>query len=163
MAARSADGADSSSARRAVVLVNGAEGEPLSAKDRTLMALRPHLVLDGAVLAADAVGADEIVVYVDGSPTDWKQQISLPSNGGNQTWQLLGAVNLAAGAQHNATADAAIADAESLLLNNSLNLLTSVVSPSTALGGELTDDASTLDDFNGADFNTCSEGSGLNF
>lgn len=50
--------------RGAVVLVNGAEGEPLSHKDRAVMALRPHLLLDGAELAADAVGADEIVLYV---------------------------------------------------------------------------------------------------
>lgn len=49
---------------RAAVLVNGAEGEPMSAKDRTLMAIRPHLVLEGALLAAEAVGADEIVLYV---------------------------------------------------------------------------------------------------
>ncbi len=49
---------------RAVIVVNGAEGEPPSAKDRTLMANRPHLVLDGAVLAADAVDADEIILYV---------------------------------------------------------------------------------------------------
>ncbi len=54
---------------RAVVLVNGAEGEPLSAKDRTLMAARPHLVLDGAELAAEAVGADRIVLYVGGEHT----------------------------------------------------------------------------------------------
>lgn len=56
VAGRSADGA--------VVLGNGAEGEPLSAKDRVLMTARPHLVLDGAELAADAVGADRIVLYV---------------------------------------------------------------------------------------------------
>jgi NADH:ubiquinone oxidoreductase subunit F (NADH-binding) len=49
---------------RAVVLANGAEGEPRSAKDQALMTLRPHLVIDGAILAADAIGADEIVIYV---------------------------------------------------------------------------------------------------
>jgi len=48
----------------AVVVVNGAEGEPASFKDRILMAHRPHLVIDGAILAADAIGADEIVFYV---------------------------------------------------------------------------------------------------
>lgn len=48
----------------AVVLANGAEGEPLSAKDRTLMARRPHLVIDGAELAAEVVRADRIVLYV---------------------------------------------------------------------------------------------------
>ena len=47
-----------------VILVNGAEGEPLSSKDRTLIRLRPHLVLDGALLAADAVGADRIALYI---------------------------------------------------------------------------------------------------
>ena len=49
---------------KAVVLANGAEGEPLSLKDRTLIGTRPHLVIDGAVLAADAVGADDIIFYV---------------------------------------------------------------------------------------------------
>ncbi|MDQ6774098.1 MAG: hypothetical protein M3024_14140 [Candidatus Dormibacteraeota bacterium] len=59
--------------RRPVVLVNGAEGEPGSAKDRTLMQLRPHLVLDGAWLAAETLRATEVVVYVNrhfGDPTD---------------------------------------------------------------------------------------------
>jgi NADH:ubiquinone oxidoreductase subunit F (NADH-binding) len=54
---------------RSIVLANGAEGEPLSAKDRTIMAARPHLVLDGAELAAEAVGADRIVLYVGGELT----------------------------------------------------------------------------------------------
>jgi NADH:ubiquinone oxidoreductase subunit F (NADH-binding) len=49
---------------RAVVLANGAEGEPLSAKDRAVMTLRPHAVVDGAVLAARAVGADEAILYI---------------------------------------------------------------------------------------------------
>jgi len=48
----------------AVVLANGAEGEPLSSKDRVLMSTRPHLVLDGAQLAAEVVGAERIVLYV---------------------------------------------------------------------------------------------------
>ena len=48
----------------AVVLANGAEGEPLSLKDRSLMAARPHLVIDGALLAARAVAADDIIFYV---------------------------------------------------------------------------------------------------
>ena len=46
-----------------IVVVNASEGEPASRKDRTLLELRPHLVLDGADLAAHAVGADEIIVY----------------------------------------------------------------------------------------------------
>ena len=50
--------------RRPVVLVNAAEGEPASMKDRTLLQSVPHLVLDGAQLAAQALGANEIIVAV---------------------------------------------------------------------------------------------------
>jgi NADH:ubiquinone oxidoreductase subunit F (NADH-binding) len=52
-----------------VVLANGGEGEPLSRKDRVLMEQRPHLVIDGALLAAGAVGARDIVLYVGAEHT----------------------------------------------------------------------------------------------
>jgi NADH:ubiquinone oxidoreductase subunit F (NADH-binding) len=48
----------------AVVIVNGAEGEPRSLKDRLLMTTRPHLILDGAFLAAKAVRAKQVVLYI---------------------------------------------------------------------------------------------------
>jgi NADH:ubiquinone oxidoreductase subunit F (NADH-binding) len=50
--------------RRAVVVINAAEGEPASRKDRTLAQTLPHLMLDGGQLAAQAVGADEVIVCV---------------------------------------------------------------------------------------------------
>jgi NADH:ubiquinone oxidoreductase subunit F (NADH-binding) len=49
---------------RPIVVANGAEGEPASLKDRTLLETLPHLVLDGAILAAESVGADEVVICV---------------------------------------------------------------------------------------------------
>ncbi len=50
--------------RRAVVVANGTEGEPASAKDKVLLRRVPHLVLDGAALAAATVGATEAFVAV---------------------------------------------------------------------------------------------------
>jgi NADH:ubiquinone oxidoreductase subunit F (NADH-binding) len=50
--------------RRAVIVANAAEGEPASLKDRTLLETAPHLVLDGGILAAQALGAEELIVCV---------------------------------------------------------------------------------------------------
>ncbi len=51
---------------RPVVLVNGTEGEPGSAKDKMLLLRSPYLVLGGALLTARALSAREIVIGVTG-------------------------------------------------------------------------------------------------
>ncbi|MDO5745884.1 MAG: NADH-ubiquinone oxidoreductase-F iron-sulfur binding region domain-containing protein, partial [Micrococcaceae bacterium] len=49
--------------RRAVVIANGAEGEPLSFKDKTLLANAPHLVIDGLLACGRAVRATSLYLY----------------------------------------------------------------------------------------------------
>ena len=49
---------------RAVVVGNGTEGEPASHKDKALIGRNPHLVIDGALVAAKLVGARRIVLAV---------------------------------------------------------------------------------------------------
>lgn len=53
--------------RPRVLVANGTEGEPASEKDRTLMREAPHLVLDGAALAARAIKTSEAVLAVSES------------------------------------------------------------------------------------------------
>lgn len=43
-------------------VVNAAEGEPGSFKDRAILARNPYLVIEGALIAAEAVGANEVIV-----------------------------------------------------------------------------------------------------
>ena len=47
-----------------VIVVNATEGEPASWKDKALLTRAPHLILDGAALAAVALRAKEIVVGI---------------------------------------------------------------------------------------------------
>jgi len=50
-----------SEALRTTVVVNGAEGEPGTFKDRTILRNDPYQVIEGAVIAALAVGADQVI------------------------------------------------------------------------------------------------------
>lgn len=52
-----------------VVVANGAEDEPGSRKDRHLMANAPHLVIDGALASAVAIGAEVVRFYVNAHAT----------------------------------------------------------------------------------------------
>ena len=56
--AREAEGSPKS------VVVNGAEDEPGSGKDQFLLQKLPELVIEGAMIAARAVGAEEVVFYL---------------------------------------------------------------------------------------------------
>lgn len=47
----------------AVVIANGAEGEPRSLKDERLLRDAPHLVIDGLLAAAAAVQASKLYIY----------------------------------------------------------------------------------------------------
>jgi NADH:ubiquinone oxidoreductase subunit F (NADH-binding) len=49
---------------RTHILVNGAEGEPASHKDRALMRLAPHLVLDGALAVARSLQTRRVSIVV---------------------------------------------------------------------------------------------------
>ncbi len=46
----------------ASVVVNGAEGEPGTFKDRAILRANPYQVLEGALIAARAVAADQVIV-----------------------------------------------------------------------------------------------------
>jgi NADH:ubiquinone oxidoreductase subunit F (NADH-binding) len=56
--------------RHAIVVGNGTEGEPASAKDKVLLARSPHLVLDGAAAATEIVGATEAIIVAHPAVSD---------------------------------------------------------------------------------------------
>src|SRR5262245_15210018 len=47
------------------LVLNGGEDEPGSKKDRVLLENLPHLVIEGAILAAYAIGATKIYLYIN--------------------------------------------------------------------------------------------------
>ena len=57
------------------LVVNGGENEPGSFKDRRLLEYTPHAVLEGALLAACAVGASRIIFYVNKNHEEARRRV----------------------------------------------------------------------------------------
>ena len=72
----------STAARRGskILLVNATEGEPASKKDRALLREVPHLVLDGAALAARAIGAKQAILAVSEADTRGRHALASAIN-----------------------------------------------------------------------------------
>ena len=66
---------------RPVVVVNGSEDEPACRKDTVLINRAPHLILDGALLAAEALGARTLVVGVTRESTQRSMEAALAERG----------------------------------------------------------------------------------
>ena len=61
---------------RPVVVANGTEGEPVSGKDKVLVRYLPHLVLDGAAAAGQALGSREAIVAVSRADREGVEALS---------------------------------------------------------------------------------------
>ena len=66
---------------RPVVVVNGSEDEPACRKDTVLINRAPHLILDGALLAAEAMGARTLVIGVTRESTQRSMEAALAERG----------------------------------------------------------------------------------
>lgn len=64
-----------SSELAAAVVVNAAEGEPWTEKDRAILLADPYQVLEGALIGAQVVGAHEVVVALRGSFEDCRRRV----------------------------------------------------------------------------------------
>jgi NADH-quinone oxidoreductase subunit F len=60
---------------KATVVVNAAEGEPWTEKDRAILLADPYQVIEGALVAAHAVGAGEVVVALRASFGDVQARV----------------------------------------------------------------------------------------
>ncbi len=58
------------------VVVNADEAEPGTFKDREVMLRRPHRLLEGLAIAAWAVGADEVWIYIRGEYVDGQRAMA---------------------------------------------------------------------------------------
>jgi NADH:ubiquinone oxidoreductase subunit F (NADH-binding) len=66
--------------RRRVVVANGTEGEPASAKDKVLLSAAPHLVLDGVDVVTQLLGAGQAYLCVDRNWPDVRASVERASH-----------------------------------------------------------------------------------
>jgi len=52
--------------QRPRLLINGDESEPGTYKDRLIIEKNPHAVIEGTLIAAYALGAEDVVIYING-------------------------------------------------------------------------------------------------
>lgn len=71
---------------RCAVVVNGTEGEPSCLKDATLLTRAPHLVIDGALLAARALGAEEIAIGVTRTDVERSLRDAVAERSPDERW-----------------------------------------------------------------------------
>jgi NADH:ubiquinone oxidoreductase subunit F (NADH-binding) len=77
------------SQRRAVVVVNAIESEPASAKDAALLTRAPHLVLDGAALAATALDCQQVHVVVNANRPEVESAVQAAIRGRQRAGERL--------------------------------------------------------------------------
>lgn len=63
------------SEKPAYLCINGDESEPGTFKDRQIFEFNPHLLIEGAVIAAYAMGAHTIYLYVRGEYNRWIRMV----------------------------------------------------------------------------------------
>lgn len=85
--------ATSGASGRKTVVVNVSEGEPASFKDAALALTRPHLILDGAVLTARALGAKTVHLVLPSEHDEVRRSIRTAlaeraGEDGRLRWQL---------------------------------------------------------------------------
>ena len=61
-------------------VVNAAEGEPGSFKDRAILYRNPYLVLEGALIGAHAIGANEVIIGLKRSHQKVRDRLSVAIN-----------------------------------------------------------------------------------
>src|SRR5262249_14195792 len=74
------------------VVANAGEDEPGSFKDRVLLEHRPHLVLEGLILAARAISARQVYLYLNETYDECFSRVATSINDGEKAGFLNGIV-----------------------------------------------------------------------